>query len=266
MSSMQHWAAEQIAQTGDAYRQTHAVQSMNIQPKEVSVPAGSQAQLQLVGKLADGTSAPSVAFGGATFASANPDIATVSKTGQIIGISEGKTFVVAKLGGLTAAVPVTVTATQAPEIVSRSSDPRPDVGQRGSGCDDDSGAYDGHPACTDERAAGADDAAAGSDRRAAGARRTCRRFRPTCRRCPPTCRRFRPTCRRCRRTCLRLSRRRRPREPARELGQRRGLSRSSNSNRASQKRMNEENEKRTKKAPPATVTLMPTIAMVSASF
>ena len=113
MSSMQRWAAEQIAQTGDSYRQTHAIKSMNIQPKELSVPTGSQAQLQLVGKLADGTAAPSVAFGGATFTSANPDIATVSKTGQVSGVGEGKTFVVAKLGALTAAVPVTVTATQA---------------------------------------------------------------------------------------------------------------------------------------------------------
>jgi serine/threonine-protein kinase len=118
MSSMQRWAAEQIAQTGDAYRQTHTVKSMTIQPKEVSVPAGSQAQLQLVGKLADGTAAPSVAFGGATFTSADPAIATVSKTGQVSGVGAGKTFVVAKLGTLTAAVPVTVSATQAPESAS----------------------------------------------------------------------------------------------------------------------------------------------------
>ncbi len=111
MSAMQRWAAEQIAQTGAAYREAHKPTSMSIAPKDVTLPVGSHLQLQLNGKLADGSAAPSVAFGGAMFTIADPAVATVSNLGMVTGVAQGKTYLVAKLGTLTAAVPVTVTKT-----------------------------------------------------------------------------------------------------------------------------------------------------------
>ena len=107
-TAMQRWAAEQIAETGDAYRKAHALSSMGFQTKTLTVATGSQVQLQLVGKQGDGTPAPSVAFGGATFNSENPAVATVSALGVVTGVSEGTTTVTATLGTLKASLPVAV--------------------------------------------------------------------------------------------------------------------------------------------------------------
>ncbi|HEX4432498.1 MAG TPA: protein kinase, partial [Frankiaceae bacterium] len=109
LNAMQRWAAEQIAESGDAYRKSHALLSMGFQAGTVSVPAGSQAQLQLLGKQADGAPAPSVAFGGAAFKSADPTVATVSKLGVVTGVSPGTTEVTGMLNNLRASVLVTVT-------------------------------------------------------------------------------------------------------------------------------------------------------------
>ena len=168
MSAMQRWAAEQIAQTGDVYREAHKLMSMGIAPAKVAVPAGSQVQLQLIGKLADGTPAPSVAFGGATFSSANPAIATVSKTGAVTGVAAGTTKVVAKLGTLSATVPVTVTDGPAPTQVPLSSGdvsptPGPTQFTAGPQTPRRRRCRPTLPPVADDSAAGADEPAAGSD-------------------------------------------------------------------------------------------------------
>ncbi len=121
MAAMQRWAAEQIAETGEAYRKAHALLSMTLEPKLVSVRAGSQVQLQLAGQQADGTRAPSVAFGGATFRSEDPSIASVSSLGVVTGVVPGTTKMVATLGALTASVPVTVTPGRSPTAAPDSS-------------------------------------------------------------------------------------------------------------------------------------------------
>jgi serine/threonine-protein kinase len=108
LGAMQRWAAEQIADTGAAYRMTHTVDSMSFQTNPVSVPVGSQVALQLVGKLANGTPAPTVAFGGATYKSSSDPVATVSKLGVVTGVSPGTTIVTATLSGRTALVYVNV--------------------------------------------------------------------------------------------------------------------------------------------------------------
>ncbi len=108
-SQLQRWAAAQMAESGANYRQSHTLKSIAFTAKSISVAMGSHVQLQLVGKLLDGTTAPSVAFGGAAFHSVDPRYASVSSTGVVTGVSSGATVITAKIKSLSTNITVSVT-------------------------------------------------------------------------------------------------------------------------------------------------------------
>lgn len=85
-----------------------SVVSIAIIPAAPILPVGHDLQLHAAALLSDGTTIDVTDL--VTWTSAGPAVATVSATGELAGMSIGITVVTAKLGAVTAAATVTVTA------------------------------------------------------------------------------------------------------------------------------------------------------------
>jgi uncharacterized protein YjdB len=101
------------------------VASVNVIPTTVSLVMGQSSQLAALARDAHGTAVASTV----TWASSNAGIATVSSTGQVIGVAPGAATIVASSGGKTGSSSVTVTAAPVARVVLSPSSASLSVGQ-----------------------------------------------------------------------------------------------------------------------------------------
>ncbi|MCI0540735.1 MAG: Ig-like domain-containing protein, partial [Verrucomicrobiales bacterium] len=80
---------------------------LRLAERDLSLEVGQTAQLRLVGELADSTEI-TVARSLGRYRSTNPSVLGVTDTGDLVGLAPGVAVVIAEVGGLSVATPVTV--------------------------------------------------------------------------------------------------------------------------------------------------------------
>jgi len=105
------------------------VQSLVITPQSMPMFQNQSLPLTLQGQLVDGSPAPARVLARATWASADPAVASVSGSGYVTAIGAGSTYVTARLTGVIASATIVVATSQAiPPISSASPSPTPVTG------------------------------------------------------------------------------------------------------------------------------------------
>jgi serine/threonine protein kinase len=122
LATLQRWAYQQQQQTGDLYRASHELASLSL-AKSVTVTVGKTVALKVGAKQQDGTTAPSVALGGAKYTIDNTKIATVASDGRVTGKHAGKTTVHVSIGSLSVSSAVIVSAVKSKATTAPNTDP-----------------------------------------------------------------------------------------------------------------------------------------------